>query len=128
MKKAYIVITLIIILMAGLGAYYYFNLYSKEIDLVDKQADYTVTPKQITDEFLRTPHFANRKYISKVVVVQGMVNEIHGNQIIVDNKIICTLKTPNPKIHANQLIVIKGRVLEFDDFMKELKLDNCFKM
>lgn len=128
MKKTRIFILTAILLISGTVAYCYYDLYAKEVNLITEQADYTVTSEQITKEFLKRPQFAHRKYWSKVVVVQGTVSEIHGPQIIVDQNIICMLKTPNPRIRRNQLIVVKGRVSGYDDFMKELKLESCFKI
>ena len=39
----------------------------------------------------------NKKYLEKAVAVKGIVTEINANQIIVDNNIVCDLKTKNLK-------------------------------
>ena len=95
-------------------------------NLSNEATNFTVTSIEITKEFNENATVANKKYLEKAVAVKGTVTEIHANQIIVDDNIVCDLKSKNSKIKLNQSITLKGRVVGFDDFMGEIKLDQCF--
>jgi hypothetical protein len=126
MKKSKVVsLLLLLVIVIGISGYNYV-MHGGARDLSDEATNYTVTSKEIIKDFNENTALANKKYLEKAVAVKGIVTEIHANQIIVDNNIICDLKTKNPKIKLNQSITLKGRVVGFDDFMGEIKLDQCF--
>jgi len=44
-----------------------------------------------------------------------------------DHSIICNLKELDTTLKENQTIIVKGRLVGFDDLLGEIKLDQCFK-
>lgn len=57
----------------------------------------------------------------------GIVTSVKNHELIVDNTVICNLKNIDNSIKVDQNIIIKGRVVGYDDLMGELKLDQCLK-
>ena len=126
MKKIKIIfIVALLFAIAGVVGYTYV-MYGGARDLSNETTNYKVTSKNFTKDFNENMTLANKKYLQKTVAVTGIVTEIHASQIIVDNTIVCNLKIKNATIKLNQSITIKGKVVGFDDFMGEIKLDQCF--
>ncbi len=128
MKKSRIIsIALVVAVLTAVGVYWYV-MHGGARDLASEDAAYTVNAKDITQEFATNSERANKKYLEKAVVVTGKVTEIHANQVIIDHSIVCLLQQPDSKIKVNQSIIMKGRVVGFDDFMGEIKLDQCLSI
>lgn len=126
MKKLKIILSLILLFtITGVVGYNYV-MHGGARNLSNEATNFTVTSNEITKEFNENATVANKKYLEKAVAIKGIVTEINANQIIVDNNIVCDLKTKNLNIKLNQSITLKGRVVGFDDFMGEIKLDQCF--
>ncbi len=125
MKKSKLV--LILLLVVGLSGYGVFNyvMHGGARDLSSEKADFTVTSKKITEEFSTNADASNKKYLEKAVAISGIVTDCNPNQIIIDNTIICSLKSPIASLNKNQAVTLKGRVVGYDDLMGELKLDQC---
>lgn len=126
MKKLKVI--LISSLILGLIGYGVFNyvMHGGARDLSSEKADYIVTSKKLMDEFSTNADVSNKKYLEKAVAVSGIITDSNPNQIIIDNTIICTLKSPIASLKKNQAITLKGRVVGYDDLMGEIKLDQCF--
>ncbi|MBS1534350.1 MAG: hypothetical protein JST78_04670 [Bacteroidetes bacterium] len=128
MKKSRIIgLALIIAIVIAIGVYWYV-MHGGARNLASEDATYTVNAKDITQEFATNSERANKKYLEKAVVVTGKVTEVHANQVIIDNSVVCLLQQPDSKIKLNQSIIMKGRVVGFDDFMGEIKLDQCLSI
>jgi flagellar basal body-associated protein FliL len=125
MKKSRIILIVILVIAAsGVGVYNYV-FHGGARDLASEETKYTVSSKQITDEFTANADVANKKYLEKAVAIKGTITEVNATSVIVDNTIICNLKSKNAAIKKNQTVTIKGRVVGYDDLMGELKLDQC---
>ncbi|MFN8275261.1 MAG: hypothetical protein U0X58_10340 [Flavobacteriaceae bacterium] len=128
MKKSRIIgIALVIAVLVGIGVYWYV-MHGGARNLASEDAAYTVNAKDIIQEFSTNSERANKKYLEKAVVITGKVTEIHANQVIIDNSVVCLLQQPDSKVKINQSIIMKGRVVGFDDFMGEIKLDQCLSI
>jgi hypothetical protein len=126
MKKLKIILSLFLLLTITVVLGYNYVMHGGARNLSNEATNFTVTSNEITKEFNENATVANKKYLEKAVAIKGIVTEINANQIIVDNNIVCDLKSKNSKIKLNQSITLKGRVVGFDDFMGEIKLDQCF--
>ena len=94
-------------------------------DLATEDLEFTVTSKNISDEFSANVSAATKKYSDKAIAVSGIVTAVTDSIVTIDNTIICNFKTPDTTIKNEQAITIKGRLVGFDDLMGELKLDQC---
>ncbi|WP_310560595.1 OB-fold protein [Flavobacterium sp.] len=126
-KKKIIAVAIVVIGIAGFAGYNYV-MHGGARNLSNEDASYTVSSKSITTEFSSNVDVANKKYLEKAIVIKGTVTKITGNEIIIDNMIICNLKELDPSIQKDQTITLKGRVVGYDDLMGEIKLDQCLKV
>ena len=124
-KSKIILLSLLIIGCFGFGIFYYV-MHAGARNLNDEATDFTVTSKNITNEFSKGIEISNKKYLEKAVAITGMITSINASEVILDNTIICNLKDQNTSIKKDQNVTVKGRVVGYDDLMGELKLDQCF--
>ncbi len=125
MKKSRIIaFLLLLIIVIGMWSYNY-AMHGGARNLSEEAVCYTVTSKNITAEFTTDPFLANRKYLDRAVAVKGTVTHKKGNEIILDNVVVCVLSNPNDSIKISQSITLKGRIVGYDDMMEEIKLDQC---
>lgn len=125
-KKLKIIILLIgLIGLIGFFAYKYI-MHGGGRNLTTEKTSFSVTSASITSEFTTDIEKANKKYLEKAVEIKGKITASNGNEIILDEIIICSLKNQDLSIKKDQTITIKGRVVGYDDLMGELKLDQCF--
>ena len=124
MKKIFI-IPLLAISFVGLGSYYYV-MHGGARDLKSETASYCVSSSDISSEFTANLDNSNKKYLEKAVAITGIITKLQDSLVTLDHSIICVLKNPDSQIKKNQTVVIKGRVVGYDDLLGELKLDQCF--
>lgn len=124
--KIIILIALLSISLFGISSYYYV-MYGGARNLSNEETSFIVSSKNISNEFAANIEIANKKYLEKAIAIKGTITKITGNEVIIDDIIICNLKELDPSLIKNQVITLKGRVVGYDDLMGELKLDQCFK-
>ena len=124
MKKIFLIPVAVIVLI-GLSGYYYV-MYGGARDLSSEETAFTVTSTAINNEFTNDLEGSNKKYLEKAVAISGTITKLEDSLVTLDHNIICTLKNPNSVIKNNQPIVVKGRIVGYDDLLGELKLDQCF--
>ena len=128
MNKKFRIIVFSIVLI-GIVAFtgYNYVMYGGARNLSSEETAYTVSSKNIANEFSSNIETANKKYLEKAIAIKGTITQINGSQVIIDDSIICNLKDIDSSILKNQVVTLKGRVVGYDDLMGELKLDQCFK-
>ena len=124
-KIKIILFALIVIILIGSFTYHYV-MHGGERNLTTEKTNFKVTSASITSEFTTNIEKANEKYLEKAVEIKGKITSSNGNEIILDEIIICSLKNQDLSIKKDQTVTIKGRVVGYDDLMGELKLDQCF--
>lgn len=124
-KPLILVLSLVIIVLIGVTSYNYV-MHGGERDLSNEETSFTVTSKNISDEFITDTDASNKKYLEKAVAISGTVTAVSANEVTVDHSIICSLKKADGTIKKDQAVTVKGRVVGYDDLMGELKLDQCF--
>lgn len=117
------------IVVIGIIAFTGFNyvMYGGARNLSTEETAFTVSSKSIANEFAANIEGSNKKYLEKAIAITGTITKITGNEVIIDNSIVCNLKNFDATILKNQVVTLKGRVVGYDDLMGELKLDQCFK-
>lgn len=122
--KRKIIATALIITVFGICGYYYV-WYGGARNVSAEEAVFNVSSKSIIAEFDSDIDKSNTKYLEKAIAVKGIVSKITQKQVIIDNTIVCDLKESDPSIKKGQLVILKGRVVGYDDLMGEIKLDGC---
>lgn len=100
-------------------------MYGGLRDLSSEKTAFNVTAEDITAEFNASIDVSNKKYLEKPIAISGIATSITSTEVIINNNIICNLKNPDNTIQKNEKVIIKGRVVGYDDLMSELKLDQC---
>ena len=108
-------------------AIYNYIMHGGERNLANEETVCTTCSKNISEEFTANTDEANKKYLDKAIAISGIVTNVTGKEIVLDNSIICNLKDVDATIKKNQKVTLKGRVVGYDDLMGEIKLDQCFK-
>ena len=124
-KRKVIIFAILAAIVIGIAAFYYV-MYGGARDLTTEKTEFVVSSAAIVNEFTQNQSEANKKYLEKAVAVKGIVSQAEGIQIILDSKVNCSFKTPDPSIKVGQSVTVKGRVVGYDDLMEELKMDECF--
>lgn len=123
-KSLLVIVFIIVILLVGVVGYNYV-MHGGARDLTSEETSFTLSSKDISHEFSTNIDASNKKYLEKAVAITGKITEINGAEIIVDNSIICNLTTLDPTLKKDQEVIVKGRVVGYDDLMQEVKLDQC---
>ena len=126
-KKFKIIIFSIVAIIIVTFAGYYYVMHGGARNLSNEETAYTISSKNITDQFAANVDASNKKYLDKAIAINGIVTNVNGKEVILDNSIICNLKEVDASIQKNQKVTLKGRVVGYDDLMGEIKLDQCFK-
>ncbi len=140
MKKFYLFfILLVAAILGGTAAFFYvWNKPKKSIAKI--VADYSIATDSLAGEFLRDTALADNKYTGKVVVLNGVIDEIeigmagHVNFIFVQDsfEIQCTLDSlasaQANTYKVNDSVRLKGKYVGYlidDIFGLQVKLNNC---
>jgi hypothetical protein len=125
-KLKIFLIVLAVFVVAGFIGYNYV-MHGGARDLSAEDAVFTVSSKDITAEFTADIEKANKKYLEKAVAVSGTVSGINGNDITLDQTIVCSFKNQQ-QVKINTKITVKGRIVGYDDLLGEVRLDQCNKI
>ena len=123
-KTLIIIIVSFVILIAGIAGYNYIMNFGAR-DLNTETAAFSVTSTSISKEFASDIESANKKYLEKAVAVSGKITAIKNQEIILNDNVVCNLKSNEKSLQINQNVTLKGRIVGYDDLMGEVKLDQC---
>lgn len=118
-------ILLVLLLIAVSGFTYYINNAGKR-DLLKEETKYTVTARQLLNEFSQNEETATRKYLNQAIALSGTITDASKGELILDAHTICTLQDVEKLLEKGKKISVKGRVVGFDNLLGEIKIDNCF--
>ena len=117
------IVAIVILAIAG----YYYVMHGGTRNVSNEETAFTISSKNISDEFATNVDASNKKYLDKAIAITGNVTAVNWKEVILDNSIICNLKEVDATIQKDQKVTLKGRVVGYDDLMGEIKLDQCFK-
>lgn len=123
-KKLLLVSGIIVFLIVGFFTYQYV-MYGGGRVVSEEEPVYQVESDVIKAEFSRNLQEANLKYLNKPITVFGNVTAINENEIIIDSSIICSFTSIDSSLKINQKLLVKGRVIGYDELFGEIKLDQC---
>ncbi len=124
-KKLKILLLFIIVIVVGFISMRLYINYGGKRNIQTEETAFTVSSKAITNEFISNLDASNKKYLEKPVAISGTVTSINENEVIIDEVVNCNFLNVDSSIKNNQKIVVKGRVIGYDDLLGELKLDQC---
>jgi uncharacterized protein (UPF0333 family) len=126
MKKFTIQILVMAALLVAGGCFsYYYIMHGGKRDVATEATDFVVSSLDITAEFATNIDVSNKKYLEKALEVTGVITSVSNNEVIINNTIVCNFKEPIKIDLSGKDVIVKGRVVGYDDLLGELKLDQC---
>jgi predicted negative regulator of RcsB-dependent stress response len=118
---------LIVAVFLATATYFGYNyiMHGGERDLATEAVDYAVSSQDISAEFTTNIDASNKKYLEKAVEITGTITSINAKEVIINTSIICNLKQSMQQYTIGQKVVVKGRIVGYDDLLGDLKLDQC---
>ena len=124
MKRALVIIG--ILLVGAIGTILYFwNMPHRDVSA--EKAKYEVTADQLYQAFSEDQQKAGEKYLDQVVQVTGTISEKKKNAVVLDEQIYCKMDSTAkvPASGAGSSVVLKGRVMNYDDLFSQVRMDFC---
>jgi hypothetical protein len=125
MKKK-IIIVLLILLVAAFGVYKF--IYKEHRDIASEDVTYSETVLQVFDAFQKDATKANAKYLDKTIQISGKITNIdsQNKMITVDEKLSARFTNSVPaNLKPQNPVILKGRVVGYDDLLEEIQMDQC---
>lgn len=119
MKKVRLTILILVIAVLGFTGYRY--LYQDHRDISTETPVLNITPEQLLSKFKDNN---TNELLNRTIAVSGLVTEIDGSTVSLDNKVSCSFLEPIT-IKLQEIVVIKGRCIGYDDLFELVKLDQC---
>lgn len=126
MKKKIIIVVVFIFLIVAFAGYKF--LYKEHRDIASEDVTYTETVIQVFEAFQKDAQKANAKYLDKTIEISGKITNIdpQNKLITVDEKLSAKLTNGIPgDLKPQKAIVLKGRVVGYDDLLGEIQMDQC---
>ncbi len=120
-KLLYVVLVLAII--AGLTYWYVFHKPHR--DLQNEAVAYTLTAEQLVQQFSQDRPLADSLYIDQLIALNGVISEVKDRSLILYPGVYGSLDSTEtmPEINVGDSVLIRGRVLSYDELFEEVKLD-----
>ena len=124
MKKK--IVFLIVMLVLVVGAYTgYKYLYKDHRDITKEVAIMEASAVQLQEQFQNN---MAEGLVNKTLVVTGVITQIEGNTITIDDKVHCSFKNVLGNITIGDGVRLKGRCIGYDDLFEIVKLDQSTLM
>ena len=125
MKKI-IVISLIILVIAAIGLYFY--TYKEHRDIAKESVAFSISTQALQKEFNENDSLFNLKYADKTIEIYGKTSDVDvsNHTIIIDGKVeVVLMDTIIKNIEVSKEVKIKGRYVGYDDLLEEFKMDQA---
>lgn len=125
MKRKWIILV-ITVMLAVVALYAYREYNRKNVPMSKMSADFTVGAIQLLHEFEKDDATANKKYLGKVIIVDGMVKQVDiTNRVMVlgdtnsTSSIRCALDSgllrDVNKLHRGMIVKVKGNCTGYNE-------------
>ena len=120
-KAVFIIISIVILSVGIISVYQYISRSPKKT--VEIAPEYTGNANEFN--YLVTDNLSH--WISKIVQITGKVTQVNEDGILLNGTIYCQFEDIHDlqSITENQNIVIKGKLVGFDELLMEIKLNQC---
>ncbi len=116
---------LIIVIIGGVAAYFYV-FHKPHRDVAGEDASYELKANELVSQYQNDQVAADNLYLDQVVAVRGKAVEVEKDHIKLENGVYGTLLKTDalPDVQVGDEVVIKGRIVGYDDLFGEVRLDN----
>lgn len=124
MKKS--TFKLIVVAFLILFVFTYNYIYKEHRDITLEKPQYLVSAQRLFDTYQKNNQEADSIYLNKTVQVSGLVTAVTENEIVINEMITCYFDSSiESKIQVSKNIIVKGRLIGYDNLLEEIKLDQC---
>lgn len=123
-KKLIIVGVILIVLIFSLYKY----IYKSHRDITSEEAVYSKTVAEVYDAFAANDSLANATYLDKTIEIRGIITNVDlaNKMITVDEKLSARFSGKiTEDVKLKDSVILKGRLVGFDDLLEEIQLDQC---
>ncbi len=120
MKKKRILFAILLVAVVAVIGYNY--LYQDHRDIKNEAPIAELSAVALLNEFKES---VTNEFLNSTLHISGVVTEIDGNNITIDNKVVCNFLEVPEDLKLNKSIIIKGRCIGYDDLFEVVKLDQC---
>ena len=125
MKKTIRILLILIVLLCIGGVFGYFWLmHSGGRDVPSEVSSYVISEKELTDAFHSDALSAEKKFLEKAITVSGKISGVKGTEVVLGKSVVCSFSS-NTFVKTDEKIIVKGRLIGYDDLMDEIRLDQC---
>ncbi|MDG1728627.1 MAG: hypothetical protein P8K68_12640 [Algibacter sp.] len=115
---------LILLMLVVITAYNY--LYQAHRNIETETPEFVVSSQSLFQQFAKNPSNSEIKYLNKTIDVSGVISEVNKQYLVLNDNIFCKLEKPHDLSNlAEDRILIRGRLIGYDDLLNEIKLDQC---
>lgn len=79
-RRAKTLLLALLVFIVGLGIYLYSEYNRKAKDIASASPDFTITSEKIVEEFTKNDSLANKKYLDKIISINGNLNAIEKDE------------------------------------------------
>ena len=122
LKKSKVILFLIISALAIA-----FVVYKYAMKAPEKIESKEISFNGFATDFYKKIQVNSKNWEDKVIVLTGNITSKDNKGITLENQIYCQFREDInfSAIKIKQQIILKGRVIGYDDLLEELKLDQC---
>ncbi|GAL01945.1 hypothetical protein JCM19314_582 [Nonlabens ulvanivorans] len=102
----------------------YNYLYQDHVDVEQSKSSASFTSQVLIELFTDQDLQNDQRALDQIIEVKGKVTNVEKNTIILDEQIFIEM-VADQKLKENQLIIIKGRCLGYDELLEEVKIDQA---
>ncbi|MEO9501272.1 hypothetical protein [Nonlabens ulvanivorans] len=102
----------------------YNYLYQDHVDVEQSKSSASFTSQVLIELFTDQDLQNDQRALDQIIEVKGKVTNVEKNTIILDEQIFIEM-VADEKLKENQLIIIKGRCLGYDELLEEVKIDQA---
>ena len=112
---------LIAVVLLAVGGYFGYNyLYQDHRDIQTEAAFLETDSESLINLFQDS---STPEVLNQTVQIRGVVTQIEGDGITLDDKVHCTFPASLFKVSVGEEVVVKGRCIGYDDLFEIVKLD-----
>jgi len=123
-KKTVIIISIVIILLAGLWLYKGY-LYKDVRNISSEVPSVSLTATELMNQYSANQQKANTDFLNKTIEITGAVTQVADSVITLNAAVMCSFDTKPATTVSSKTVTIKGRCIGYDELFNEIKLDQC---
>lgn len=127
-RKSILVLGFFGVLVAAFYGLSEFNRTS--VDRTLEKTSMEISARELREQFVGAAVETTSSLLNEIIEVSGEVKSVQGKTVLLIPGVACGMEIPphEGEIKAGEVIVLKGRLLGFDDLFNEVQMDFCVRV